>query len=234
MTEKPARGRRRSQDALSREVVVDAAVTLLDERGERGFTFPLLTKHLHTGNGAIYWHVANKDELIALAADQVLAEAVTAADEANTDEVVSGAPEDRVRVLAVGVYDALDRHQWAAAHVTGTPTPPHALRIMERIGQLTDNPNRSAEEHFVIATAIYNYVIGVAAQMIGAGATIGQHTNRSDYLAQSAERWQQLDPAEYPFLSGMTDTLRDHDDRAQYIAGLDLLINGLTERRTDS
>ncbi len=207
---------------------MDAAVKLLDEHGERGFTFSLLTQHLHTGNGAIYWHVANKDELIALAADQVLAEAVAAA--VNTDEAISSAPEDHVRVLAVGVYDALDRHQWAAAHVTGTPTPPNALRIMERIGQLTYNPKRPADEHFVIATAIYNYVIGVAAQMIGAGATIGQHTNRSDYLAQSAERWQQLDPAEYPFLSAMTTALRDHDDRAQYIAGLDLLINGLATR----
>src|SRR5881397_784594 len=71
----PAGGR---VDALSREVIVGAAVALLDERGERGLTFRLLAKHLNTGPGALYWHVSNKDVLVALAADQVLGHAFAA------------------------------------------------------------------------------------------------------------------------------------------------------------
>jgi AcrR family transcriptional regulator len=72
----PAGGR---ADALSQEIVTGAAITLLDEHGERGLTFRLLAERLNTGTGALYWHVANKDELVALAADQVLGHALAAA-----------------------------------------------------------------------------------------------------------------------------------------------------------
>lgn len=210
---------------------MDAAITLLDTHGERGLTFPLLTGHLRTGNGAIYWHVANKDELIALSADRILADAVAVGDD--DTEHASSAAAEQIRALAIRVYDTLDRHPWAATHVTGTPAPPTALRIMEQIGQLTAVSRLSDEGHFVIATAIFNYVIGVAAQMVSMSATVGRHTSRSDFLAQSAARWQRLNPAEYPFLSRMLHVLRSHDDREQYIAGLDLLLNGLPTRLED-
>ncbi|MFF9315801.1 TetR family transcriptional regulator [Streptomyces sp. NPDC014748] len=64
--------------ALSQELIVSAAVSLLDELGERRLTFRLLAKELNTGPGALDWHVSNKDGLVALAADQVLGHAFAA------------------------------------------------------------------------------------------------------------------------------------------------------------
>ena len=71
----PAGGR---AGALSREIVVAAAIALLDELGERGLTFRLLAERLNTGSGALYWHVANKSELLDDAADTVVAPVLTA------------------------------------------------------------------------------------------------------------------------------------------------------------
>src|SRR4051794_7434739 len=72
-------GTRRSQrrtEALSRERIVEVAVELLDATGEGGLTFRALTERLTTGPGAIYWHVANKDELLGAATEAVIAAAL--------------------------------------------------------------------------------------------------------------------------------------------------------------
>ncbi|SEF52222.1 transcriptional regulator, TetR family [Actinacidiphila yanglinensis] len=213
----PAGGR---ADALSPEIVVGAAVALLDERGERGLTFRLLAERLNTGAGALYWHVANKDELVALAADQVLGQALAAVPR----------PENGtgLRALAVAVFDGLDRHPWAASHVTAPASLPNGLRLFDRIGTLVARTGLPAERHFAVATAVFYYVTGVSAQIIAPAVTVGATTDRASFLARTAERWGRLDPAAYPFLTGATAALRDHDDRDQFLAGLDLLLDGLS------
>lgn len=214
----PAGGR---ADALSREIVVDAAVALLDERGERGLTFRLLAEQLNTGPGALYWHVTNKDELVALAADQVLGHALAAA-----PHLEEGAGAG-LRALAIAVFDALDRHPWAASHVNAPPTLANALHLLDRIGTLITRTGLPAERHFAVSTAISYYITGVSAQIITPHTTVGAPTSRDAFLTQTAERWEELDPADYPFLTRTTTDLRDHDDRDQFATGLDLLLDGL-------
>jgi AcrR family transcriptional regulator len=208
-------------DALSREVIVGTAVALLDDLGERGLTFRLLAKQLNTGLGALYWHVANKDELVALAADQVLGDAFAA----------PPPPEDGagagLRALAVAVFDALDRHPWAAVHVNAPPTLTNALRLLDQIGTLVARTGLPAEQHFAVSTAISYYITGVSAHIVAPRTTAGATIGREAYLAQTAERWEELDPADYPFLTRTTTDLRDHDDRDQFTTGLDLLLDGL-------
>ena len=43
---------------------------ILDDEGEAALTFRALSARLATGSGAIYWHVANKSELLAAATDE--------------------------------------------------------------------------------------------------------------------------------------------------------------------
>src|ERR1700759_4869684 len=98
-------------DALSRERIVEAAVAMLDVAGESGLTFRALAAQLRTGPGAIYWHVANKDELLTAAAETVLAHAMAA-------DVGGGTPQDAIRAVALGVFDAIDEHPWVGAELT--------------------------------------------------------------------------------------------------------------------
>lgn len=195
------------------------AVALLDEYGERGLTFRLLAERLNTGTGALYWHVANKDELVALAADQVLGLALAA--------VPRPAEGTGLRALAIAVFDTLDRHPWAAFHVTAPATLANALRLFDRIGTLVSGTGLPTSRQFAVSTAIFYYITGVSAQIIAPGVTVSATTSRDAFLAKTAERWETLDPAEYPFLTRATADLREHDDRDQFIAGLDLLLAGL-------
>jgi hypothetical protein len=52
------------------------------------------------------------------------------------------------------------------------------------------------------------------------------HT-RDEWLTEQSERWVGLDPVAYPFLHAAAADLREHDDRDQFIAGLDLLLTGI-------
>src|ERR1700683_374666 len=68
MATKAKRAERRT-DALSRERIVAAAIEVLDSGGESALPLPHLAARLATGSGAIYWHVAGKNELLTAATD---------------------------------------------------------------------------------------------------------------------------------------------------------------------
>ena len=62
------------RDTLTREQIVEAAIGLLDAEGLDGLNMRALGKRLGSAATAVYWHVGSKDNLIALAADQVWGE----------------------------------------------------------------------------------------------------------------------------------------------------------------
>src|ERR1700689_5908614 len=90
MATEPQRAPRRTE-ALSRDVIVKAATEILDAESEDALTLRALTVRLSTGYGAIYHHVADRDELLAAAADRVIARIV----------VHSAAPWAKRQALAV-------------------------------------------------------------------------------------------------------------------------------------
>src|SRR5205085_11965730 len=123
---------RRRAEALSRERIVEAAVELLDASGEGGLTFRTLTERLATGPGAIYWHVANKSELLDTATDAVIAAALAV-------EPGKGTPRDEIRAVALGLFDAIEQHPWLAAQLATQfshgPMKSVTPRIFESIGR---------------------------------------------------------------------------------------------------
>ncbi|GAA2891070.1 TetR family transcriptional regulator [Actinoplanes cyaneus] len=216
------RGRGRRADALSKDVVVRAAVDLLDEHGERGFTFKLLTERLQTGAGAVYWHVANKDELVLLATDKVIGDALAALrPEPGADA------ETRLRTLLLTMYDALDQHFWAAPHVVAGSAMPNAMLLLERVGSLIAETALPARRHFAAATALFLYLVGVTAQDSAHAKTVEPGVSRDELLGQEAARWAALDPATFPFVTRVAAELGDHSDRDQFITGVDLFLDGL-------
>ncbi|BCP53327.1 TetR family transcriptional regulator [Kaistia sp. 32K] len=225
MTTKPQRTERRA-DALSKERIVEAAIEILDADGESALTFRALTTRLSTGSGAIYWHVADKNELLAATTNDVI-------DRVMARVVSDGEPREAIRAIALGVFDAIDAHPWVGAQLFREPWQSAMLRIFEGIGgglQALGVPER---EQFDAASALLNYVLGVAGQN-AANARLARDTDRTDreaFLGDVAARWSELDPAEYPFLRQVATQLREHDDREQFLAGVDLILAGIAAAR---
>src|ERR1700721_1647391 len=94
----------RREQSLSREQIIEASIELLDGRGEGGLTFRTLSERLATGPGAIYWHIANKSDLLTAACDAIIARTV--------DACASGTkPEATIRPLALGLFAETRRLQ---------------------------------------------------------------------------------------------------------------------------
>src|ERR1700754_4796758 len=123
---KKSPGTPRREESLSRERIIDASIALLDEAGESGLTFRALSQKLATGPGAIYWHVANKSELLTAACDTIVARTMDA-------PLADATPEDTIRAIALGMFDAIDEHPWVGSALTRAPGQLPVIRILERL-----------------------------------------------------------------------------------------------------
>jgi len=219
---KKARSFQRREESLSRDRIIEASIALLDSSGEGGLTFRTLSERLATGPGAIYWHIDNKSDLLTAACDAVVARTL--------DSGIAGAtPEATIRTLALGLFDAIDAHPWVGSALTRAAGQLPMVRILERIGQQVRALGVPDEGQWAAVSALLNYILGVAGQN-AANTQLAQVSglNRSDFLDAVSIAWSQLDPDEYPFTRSLAGHLRAHDDRADFLAGIDLILRGLS------
>jgi len=210
----------RRTDALSKERIVEAAIAILDAEGEGALTFRALATHLATGSGAIYWHVAGKDVLLAASAQAVIGEVLAAVD---------GGTEARkaIRAIALGVFDAIDAHPWVGTQLSREPWQSAVLQLFEGMGGKLQALGVPPRARFNAASTLVNYVLGLAGQYAAGARLIRHETDRKVFLSALADRWVALAPEQYPFVHQMAAQLRDHDDRKQFLAGIDLILNGI-------
>ena len=211
MASRTHRAERRTE-ALSRERIVEAAGEL----------------HEATGPGAIYWHVANKGELLDAATDAVVADALAT----RPADAPDASPQDRIRAVALGLFDAIDEHPWVAAQLSASSWQTTRPRIFESIGRQVRALGVPQDDWFTVASVLMQYVLGAAAQNAanGAKARTLATMDRSELLDTVATAWEELDPDEYSFTRTIGDQMREHDDREQFLAGIDLALAGITAR----
>ena len=78
------------------------------------------------------------------------------------------------------------------------------------------------------AGVLVNYILGVAGQnAANARALASSKMDRSTFLATVAAQWARLDPDRYPSMHRARTQLREHDDREQFLAGIDLILAGI-------
>jgi len=219
----------RRETSLSRDRIVEAAIALLDARGEDGLTFRALAERLATGAGALYWYVANKGELLTAACDAVVARTLDAC-------AATTAPDATLRTLALSLFDAIDAHPWVGTALTQAPGQAPMVRILERLGQPLRALGVTPARQWPTVFALTSYVLGVAGQNAANAQIARRHAGpgRAAFLDSLAAAWSQLDPAAYPFVRGIADRFRHHDDRADFLAGVDLILGGIVAERAAS
>lgn len=216
----PSRAPRRS-DALSTERIVATAIEILDADGESALTFRALASRLATGAGAIYWHVADKDTLLGAATEHVISGALP-------DDGRDASPDAAIRALALGIFDAIDAHPWVGAHLARQPWQFAMVEIFERVGRQLAALGVADESLFYAGATVVNYILGVAGQNAANARLRPPGADRAALLDDIAQRWQRYDAQCYPVVHQMAEQLRDHDDREQFLAGIDILLAGVT------
>ncbi|MFD8750445.1 TetR/AcrR family transcriptional regulator [Kitasatospora sp. NPDC059577] len=228
---------RRDQPALSREQIVTAALALLDNDGIEALSMRKLGARLNAGATSLYTYVANKDELLALAVDQVFAELPlpepTGADGSNT----GGDPKvwrAAIEEVAEEVRAAVLRHPWMVSVIGDVGMVyfgPSWMRLSEALLALLEDSG--------VDLVDANEAMGVVM-----GYTIGAATVEAAWLSTLAKRgreeqeWMdQLLPAvieatkEHPRLHRLYTTQVDQEILAgrdsSFLSGVRLILDGI-------
>ncbi|MEU4566524.1 TetR/AcrR family transcriptional regulator C-terminal domain-containing protein [Micromonospora sp. NPDC023956] len=208
LREEPARPR---PAPLSRERIVDAAVTLLDRHGIDGLTMRRLAQLLDVTSTALYWHVKTKEDVLDLALDHVFG-----------DVPLPGATDDwrgDARTLVRDWRAAMLRHPWAPGLIGRPMLGPNVLARTEYLQSALARGGLSDPELTVVTRTLANYVIGAAL------TEATWHRNADPQARTQARRQITANPAAYPTLhsSGHLDSTRWSDDDL-FERGLDLIL----------
>jgi hypothetical protein len=146
--------------------------------------------------------------------------------------VVGAKPKATIRALALGLFDAIDAHPWVSSALTSAPGELPMVRILEPLGQQVRALGVTDSTQWAAVSALLIYILGVA----GRNAANGQLArmrglDRSDFLEAVATMWSELDPEEYPFTRSVAGQVRAHDDRMDFLAGIDLILKGIESPR---
>jgi AcrR family transcriptional regulator len=219
---KTARTSERREDALTRERIIDVAIGMLDADGEAGLTFRTLAARLETGHGALQWHVANKSELVKAATDVAVIRAVEKPESA-------ASPREAIHGIALAVFDAIEAHPWVGEQLARPPWRSAMMKIFERIGRQVHALAVPADAQFTATSALLIHIVGAGRQEAMNSHSPEAHGDRQDFLGHLAGQWANLDPEEYAFTRTVAGQLRDHDDRAEFLAGIDLILAGISQ-----
>lgn len=104
------------------------------------------------------------------------------------------------------------------------------VQVFERVGRQIQALRVPEAAQFTAASALLNYILGVAGQNAANARAQQPGTDRAAMLDAAATAWGELDPDQYAFTRAVADQMRRHDDRAEFLAGIDLILTGITAR----
>lgn len=238
----PPRSTPRQRQVLSRDQIVQAAIELLDTRGDDALTVRALTERLSTGSGAIYHHVGNRDGLMEAATEAAMDQALTADPERPREDWdasrKAGSPASSIRDASLRIFDAIAEHPWLATQLVAqfvrNPWGTVTVEVFERIGRQLDALGVPAARRFDVASTLVHYILGSVSQNVRlAHEAPSAEPARDQFFATTSEAWQSLRPEEYPFMHAIAEQMSGHDDREQFLTGIDIILAGIAAVRRD-
>jgi len=143
---------------LHRHDVVAKATQLLDDYGIADLTMRRLARELNVSPGALYWHFADKQELLGAVADRILVPASAAVEDASWSRRVVG--------LGTALRDALLSSTDGAELVSASFAAGKSERMIEILAELTDAATEGgidASHADLAARTVLYYVLGFTA-----------------------------------------------------------------------
>jgi AcrR family transcriptional regulator len=202
---------------LSREAVISAGMTVLRRAGLDGVTMRAVASELDTGPASLYVYVANREQLLNEMFDAVARE-------------VDPGPEpdaarwrEQLEALLTRVRDAMDRHPGIArVPLANIPSGVGAIRIVERMLAILRAGGIPDQSAAWFVDCVFLYVNAASLE-----TSIYAETGQTDIAADTRERFERLDTAEFPLLASMTGAMFSGDGDERFSFGLRLMIEGL-------
>ena len=204
---------------LSRDAIVERALSVMDAEGPDAVTIRRIAQEFGVTPMALYWHVANKDELLAAMGDALLADVVPPA--------ATGTWSAQLRAVVEALIAALSRHPAAAELVFPRilVTEP-GLRLTEFTLALLEDAGFTREQAADLARMGLQTAMMLVTQLPGAESQAARD-ERDALLAEKRAHVEGLPADLYPRVRAAAGPLTDCDDETAYYAfGIDLYIEG--------
>ena len=121
----PPRGHGRQGRGLSRAEIVDAAIAIADSDGADAVSMRRIAQVLRAGVMSLYWHLANKEHLLELMLDALMADIEV--------PEPTGDWQSDLRVQARSTRQVLLRHNWVINFIAARPPlGPNTLRNLDK------------------------------------------------------------------------------------------------------
>lgn len=219
----PPTGAESQRRTLTREHVVAEALAVISADGVDALSMRGLATRLGVVPGALYRHVRNKEQLLNLVLDGVLAEVDREVDHRR-------AWAERVKVLAHRLRTVLESHPGIAGLLkTRDPLGPHSLALAEAFLaplQAAGLPDRETGLAFFL---VYDYTLGFA---LSGSSSINELRVQDATIRKRLHAFLRSLPADrFPTLVALGEHvwLDNRDER--FAAGLDTLVGGLETLR---
>lgn len=148
--------------ALSRDQVVDAAMTILRDYGLSSLSMRNLANDLGVQPGALYWHVKSKQDLLVLLAERILATGAGSSSAEAADD--AGSAEARTRQVALQIREALTSVKDGAEVVSvAQALEPMPLGLLRRLRD-TLPPGLPPQQSDWAARALTHYILGAVVE----------------------------------------------------------------------
>jgi AcrR family transcriptional regulator len=214
---------RRAPRSLSREAILDAAMTVLDAEGLDAVTMRRVATELGTGPASLYAHVADKEEMVAALLDRVIGEV-------SLPTLDAGRWQEQVKELAREARAAFGRHRDIARATLGeVPTGENAMTVSERLVSilLAGGVSEQVAAFSVDILSLYFSSVAYEESIESFDKYLGEayHLQLRDFFAS-------LPPSRFPNLHAMAVALTSGEGDERFEFGLDLLVRGIASTVT--
>jgi len=212
---------RRAKEDLSRDVVVERALSIADVEGLEAVTIRRLAQEFGVTPMALYWHVSNKDELLAAMGDRLF-------DGLSVDAIANTGPwPQQLRRVVAALVAALRTHP-AAADLAAT----RVLQCAQgrELAEHTLKMLRGAGFSVTQAADIARHAMMTAVMLVTqqAGEPTIAADQRDAVTAAKRAGLASLPPEQFPHLIAAADALTDCPDDASYFQfGVDMFVRGV-------
>ncbi|MFE6920443.1 TetR/AcrR family transcriptional regulator [Nocardia sp. NPDC057663] len=211
-----SRRARPAKAPLSREVVIETGLRILDTDGLAALTMRRVAQELDTGAASLYVYVAHRDDLMTGMLDHVLSTVTTP---------TGGDWRQRLTALVENTIEALGRHEGLALVAFGrVPTTEHALGLIEQLLSLLREGGLDPATATWAVDLIHLHITAEAAEQAAANVTGG---TEPDYIAGITQRIAELPAERYPTVVALRAHMPAGDGDARARWALRALLNGI-------
>jgi AcrR family transcriptional regulator len=218
------RGATRSSSAtarLSRDTLIDAAVALADREGLEALTIRRLAAELGVTPMALYWHVHDKDELLAALRERMIAEI-----ELPPPREPEAWAEELRQVLEATLRSLVRHLALAPLALPGVVDSEPGLVLAERVLGLLERAGFSQQQTAQLGAYLLSSIVTIVTAQPGAHIP-SDPAEQEQHLARMHAELAALPAERFPTVTRLAEAMVSKDPDRYFELGLDVLVLGL-------